>query len=220
MLLGGLNEPVPTSRVDNTNEPEEAGTKRSAILEAAMRMFLTHGYRATSMDLVAIESGARRSTVYNQFKSKRALFDAALSRLWEDLPLDRITERTVAESNPRKTLLAVGNAIADFWTPDEAIAFVRMIVAESVHFPELGAAFSTIGGGNARKILVSCLKRLSQQGSLTIADVDLAASQFIGLLIEPLLLSRLISSAKAPNTARRRQLVDEAVETFLARYSS
>ena len=212
---------MPMSRAGaSSGDAEEVGTKRSAILVAAMRMFLIHGYRGTSMDLVADASGARRSTVYNQFKSKRALFDAAVARLWEDLPFEHLIERATLEKNPKQTLLAAGNAIADFWAPDETVAFVRMIVAESVHFPELGVAFSTLGGGNARKLLTSCLKELSEQGALTIVDVDLAASQYIGLLIEPLLLSRLIGSAKATGVAGRRKVVEEAVETFLARYSS
>jgi hypothetical protein len=29
-------------------------------------------------------------------------------------------------------LIEIGNAIADFWAPQEAVAFARMIIAESI----------------------------------------------------------------------------------------
>ncbi len=33
--------------------------------------------------------------------------------------------------------MEIGTAVADFWAPEEAVAFARMIIAENIHFPEL-----------------------------------------------------------------------------------
>jgi hypothetical protein len=43
-------------------------------------------------------------------------------------------------------LIEIGNAIADFWAPQEAVAFARMIIAESIRFPNWGKVSSPLAG--------------------------------------------------------------------------
>jgi AcrR family transcriptional regulator len=196
----------------------EDSTKRQKILKAAARSFLARGYRGTSMELVATESDVGRQTVYNQFASKRALFDATLALLWEEMPIDRIVSRTGTERVPERALLEIGNTIADFWAKEEAVAFLRMIISESIHFPELAESFFAFGQGSARRAVIEYLTILRDKKILHVADPDLAAAQFIGLINEPLLSSRIIGVGKSPSKERRKHVVEEAVQTFLARY--
>jgi AcrR family transcriptional regulator len=197
----------------------EASTKREQILRAASRVFLTQGYRGTSMEMVAKESGAGRQTVYNQFASKKALFDDTLALLWEKMSVDRIVSRTASDRSPEEALLEIGNAIADFWVPEDTVAFLRMVIAESIHFPELADSFFTFGQGSARRAVTEYLSMLRETRALDLLDPELAAAQFIGLVNEPLLSSRVIGGGKSPSKARRRQVVHEAVRAFLGRYS-
>ncbi len=196
----------------------EDSTKRQQILIAASRIFLTQGYRGTSMEMVAKESGAGRQTVYNQFASKKALFDATLALLWEKMSIDRIVSRTAPERTPEEALLEIGNAIAEFWVPEETVAFLRMVIAESIHFPELAESFFTFGRGSARRSVVEYLGVLRDTRALEFSDPELAAAQFIGLINEPLLSSRIIRAGKSPSKERRKEVVQEAVQTFLARH--
>ena len=172
------------------------------------------------MELVAVESGVGRQTVYNQFASKRALFDATLSLMWEEMAIDRIVSRRETERAPEKVLLEIGNTIADFWAKEEAVAFLRMIISESIHFPELSESFFTFGRGSARRAVIEYLSMLGRTKALDVADPELAAAQFIGLINEPLLSSRVIGAGKPSSRARRRQVVQEAVRTFLTRYQA
>ncbi len=193
-------------------------TKRQAILKAAARMFLERGYRGTSMELVATESGAGRQTVYNQFASKKALFDATVALLWEDMAVEKIISRVGTGCPCEEVLTEIGNAIADFWVPEEAVAFARMIIAESIQFPELARGFLVSGRDPARRAVVDYLSALRDTQALRVPDPDLAAAQFIGLLNEPLLWPRVIRGGKSLSKERRGYIVAEAVHTFVSRY--
>ena len=57
----------------------------AVALDAAMRQFWAHGYEGTSMDDLERATGLSRSSLYNTFGSKRALFDQAIARYLEVL---------------------------------------------------------------------------------------------------------------------------------------
>lgn len=69
------------------------------LLAAALRLFITQGYHATSVEQVARAAGLTKGAVYFYFKSK--------ARLLTDL-LDRVEERTIAP-----TVAAVSEADGD-----------------------------------------------------------------------------------------------------------
>ena len=52
-------------------------------VDAAMRLFWTSGYEATSTQDLCAATGLGRSSIYNTFTSKRELFDRALRRYME-----------------------------------------------------------------------------------------------------------------------------------------
>src|SRR5579862_1762104 len=58
---------------------------RSAIIDAAERLFLERGFGAVSMDELAEAAGVARRTLYNQFASKEEIFREMLSRLSRQL---------------------------------------------------------------------------------------------------------------------------------------
>ena len=58
------------------HDDSRAGRKRRAIMQAAMRLFLTRGYDGTSMDDVAMTATVSKPTVYKHFPTEAALFTA------------------------------------------------------------------------------------------------------------------------------------------------
>ena len=170
------------------------------------------------MELVALESGAGRRTVYNHFKSKKALFDATVALLWDNMPVGRIVGREDVSSRPKEVLREIGNAIADFWAPEEAAAFLRLIIREGGQYPELAESFFTSGRDPARSAVSDYMRRLVENRVLDIPDLDLAVTQFIDLIIGPVLFDRLVAGTKPPSRKRQRYNVEEAVEMILCRY--
>jgi AcrR family transcriptional regulator len=54
--------------------------RRPLVLNAALGLFVTHGYRGTSMDMIAEAAGVTKPVVYDCFPNKESLFDALLER--------------------------------------------------------------------------------------------------------------------------------------------
>ena len=68
-LNEGASEALPKTRRSGS---------RTAIIEAAERLFLERGFGSVSMDELAEAAGLARRTLYNQFSSKEEIFRAML----------------------------------------------------------------------------------------------------------------------------------------------
>ncbi|BBZ28905.1 hypothetical protein MMAD_32000 [Mycolicibacterium madagascariense] len=188
-------------------------------MRTAAVVFLAHGYEQSSMDQIALEAGVARRTVYNQFGSKKALFDATMAQMWERMPLDAITADTTSSTPPEEVLYSIGRTIANFWAPPEAVAFMRLVMWESSKFPELGESFLDNGRDPARRRVTEYVRRLGGDAGFRIDDPDLATAQFIDVILGQVLLGRLVASSNsAVDDERRDYVVREAVALFLARY--
>jgi AcrR family transcriptional regulator len=64
----------------------EAEARRERIVEAAMRQFADHGYRAVRVEDIAAEVSVAKGTVFLDFGSKEGLFLAAYERAVSRLP--------------------------------------------------------------------------------------------------------------------------------------
>lgn len=192
---------------------------QEAVLDAAIQSFLQRGYGGTSIDLVARDAGVARRTIYNQFESKEALFEASIRRVWRDFPVLDITRDESAHANPADGLARLGHAIADFWAPPIAVALLRMVITESGSFPDLTKRFMAAGKEPAMRALVDYLQRCKRRGTLSFDDTTRAAKQFLGLVNEPLLWLRVVGAeAGTPSPAERKRVVKEAVFIFMAAY--
>lgn len=199
--------------------PLDARSTRETILRTAERVFLTHGYEESSMDLIALESGVARRTVYNQFGSKKALFDATMAQMWDRMPLDAIIEATSQVRPPEEVLFSIGRTIASFWAQPEAVALMRLVIWESPRFPELAESFFLNGREPARRAVNEYVRRLSREPGYRIDDPDLATAQFIDVILGEVLLGRLVATSMiALDEDRCDYVVRQAVKLFLARY--
>lgn len=76
------------------NQEERSQRCREQVLEAALQLFSSQGYRGTSVRDIAERSGVSTGAVYHQFPDKESLFRTLLDEYWEaiespDLPLNR-----------------------------------------------------------------------------------------------------------------------------------
>jgi AcrR family transcriptional regulator len=210
---------VPRSAARDPARSADTATTRDAILTTAGRVFLAHGYEGTSMDQIAAAAGVARRTLYNQFAGKKALFDATMTRLWEQMPSGAITDAADRDESPAEVLYAIGRTIVGFWAPPEAVALLRLLIWESERFPELGEDFLDKGRGPARHAVQQYVAYLADGPDFAIDDPDLAATQFIDVILGEVLLARLIATqTSALDDARSDHVVREAVALFLARY--
>lgn len=66
--------------VDRGRNPERAERTRTALLDAARRLFAEDGYAATSTPDVAVAAGLTRGALYHHFRDKQDLFRGVVER--------------------------------------------------------------------------------------------------------------------------------------------
>ena len=193
------------------------GRKFDQVLEGARQVFLTDGFEGASVDDIARAANVSKATLYSYFPDKRLLFmEVATSECQRQArhALDKID----MESEPREVLTQTAMHFLRFITTDFGQRIFRICVAESERFPELGQKFYNSGPAVFRAEMAEYFKRAESRGQLRIDDYEMAADQF-GELCKADLWSKLIFGVRSSVTeAEIQRVVDNAVETFLARY--
>ena len=170
----------------------KSALKTEAILEGAMREFLTNGYAATSMDRVAATAGVSKATVYSHFQDKAALFAAIVQQLAEDkfrTVFDPRNEHAL-QGEPRTVLSDLARKVLqDAASDSQFCEFMRLIIGESGRFPELAKPYVQ----NVAKPLLDGLTRyLSSRTELALSDPEATARTFAGTLIYFVILQRVL----------------------------
>src|SRR5271165_2946196 len=118
----------------------DVSPKRRQVLDAAAELFIAQGYGAISMDAIARAAGVSKATLYAHFSSKDLLFATIVREACrEGMGADSLClER---DGDPAEGLLAIGRRVLEFVLRPRSLAIHRVVIAESVRFPELGRAF-------------------------------------------------------------------------------
>lgn len=188
--------------------------KRRAILTSASELFVARGYGAVSMDVIARAAGVSKATLYAHFESKDRLFATIIQVACREtvMPEDGLPG---CEVEIDAALRTVGGRILRFFLRPRTLAIYRLVLAESVRFPELGEAFYYNGPAAARTILAGWMAR---RPALRLPDPDTAADQFLGLLRTGLYSRASLGLDGAPSDRDIDATVEAAVRTFTAAY--
>jgi len=192
--------------------------KRRAILNAATELFAARGYGAVSMDAIARAADVSKATLYAHFESKDRLFATIVhvACLENIIPADDLPEDGALDmASLGEVLRTIGGRILRFFLLDRSLAIHRLVIAESVRFPELGRAFYDNGPVAGRQRLAAWM---ASQPALDVPDPEVAAEQFLGLLRSGLYLRATLGLAPAPDAAAIEAVVAAAVGTFLRAY--
>ncbi len=104
---------------------EQNDRNRALLLSAALRVFLSRGYHAATLEQIADEAGFSKGAVYSRFESKADMFLALLT--------DRIAARA-AENAAAVAELASSGTVAGLielaWQAEHATPGWRLLVTE------------------------------------------------------------------------------------------
>src|SRR5262245_39287964 len=99
-----MTQQVSTNRVMAPARPsrEEVLTqcRRSALIDAARRVFGEHGFEHATMDAIAAEAGVAKGTIYLYYRSKRAIYEATFEAGLAEL--DRLTAERLQQAHSVK----------------------------------------------------------------------------------------------------------------------
>jgi TetR/AcrR family transcriptional repressor of mexJK operon len=193
---------------------EEA--KRHQIRSAAQSLFLEHGFARTSTDAIAAEAGVSKQTLYRYYPSKEDLLADCLQDLIErqalagsglgSAPLD-------THEDLRTVLLNASTQITRALTQPSYLALMRVVIAETPNFPELGEMFRERVATPVFSAVAELMDRAHQAGLAQVSDPEAASRLFVGALLTYTLLDGLLGRGE-PRRPTKKQLA-RIIDTYL-----
>ncbi|MCD2443356.1 TetR/AcrR family transcriptional regulator [Agromyces sp. SYSU K20354] len=194
-----------------------AATNRAAILDAATDLFLEFGYDRTSLARVAERAGVSKATLFKQFPTKAELFEAtvlAAGDAPDGVPVDP------PSGDFRAGLVTLGLAYVELLCRPRMADLIRAVIAESPRFPELRERTFDFGTLPVLASLRRYFRAETAAGTADVDDLDLAATQFLGMIATVVFWPRLVHGNWSLSDEETRTVVDEAAQTIVARYAA
>lgn len=185
--------------------------KRAEIVSIATRLFLEHGYAATSMSSIAEELGGSKATLWAHFGSKEELFAAVIDQQVETFSRD-IDEVLTSQTYSLPALRRACLRFQDCLLRDNAVLLFSLILSEGGRFPEIKEMFYSRGPAKVRKcIAVFYATRYTQADAerLTLLTMAAISGYRSDILLRPV----------KPTRAEQEAFVDSFVD-LIARSAS
>jgi TetR/AcrR family transcriptional regulator, mexJK operon transcriptional repressor len=194
----------------------ESARLADRILDVATALFLSDGFRTTSIEAVAKRAGISKRTFYHRFRGKEEVFEAVVRRLIERWtpPFDAavIDQPGLAETLHRAAEYMLAVAL----TP-EALALHRIVIAEAPRFPGLARIMHDLGAAAGIERFARYFEQLIASGELRPIDPRFAAEQFILMLVSGP-RRRALGLGVPFDAAELRDWIDQSVALFLDGY--
>jgi AcrR family transcriptional regulator len=186
--------------------------KREQILQGAMQVFLQRGYAGTSMDRVATIANVSKQTIYSHFQDKEGLFTALIERVTIDR-LQADVGMEIWEGEPEMTLRRLAIAYLKKMGDEEYLALLRVVIGESVKFPELTRLYTRTVIQRGQGLICDYLKAHPE---LKLSDPEATARICMGSLVS-FVVTQQILYGKEIMPFEQERLIDELVGMVLRR---
>lgn len=198
---------------------DDAGENRKyrQVLDAARSLFIGTGFDATSMDAVAREAGVSKATLYVYFTSKDDLLTTLIDDECRRLGPQMLWQPSEARIDLIASLRSIARSYTAFFLDDRGLGLHRLIMTIAPRFPEIGEVFMRAGPGRCEEEMAAFLQAAVAQGLLDIADVRLAAMQFLNLVQGRMQLQWELSLGP-PSATEREALIEGGIAVFVAAY--
>jgi AcrR family transcriptional regulator len=189
-------------------------TRRRAFLDAANAAFLDKGYANTTLGDIIARSGGSRQTLYALFGGKQGLFEAIISERSAEF-LRPLRAQGQYERTPEAILVEIGTHFLQAVLAPAAIGLFRLVVAEGPFMPELSERCWALGPANTVAEFERYFGEHTRGGVLKLRDPNLAAHQFLGLLLGTFHMQCLLGVRETPSGQEIETSVKAAVKLFL-----
>jgi TetR/AcrR family transcriptional regulator, mexJK operon transcriptional repressor len=190
---------------------DEAERRHRDLLDATRRLLLARGWDATSIDEISRQSGVAKRFIYARYADKTALFIGAMERFRED----QIGALDLGEPLPGEVeegLFALGRRLLDIALTDEALAILRLFVAEAPRLRE-HARLMIERPQRGLETMARVLLAYEERGALVFEDRQFAIEHFFTLIVAlPQRLAIFLGRQTPEEEARRLRA---AVRLFL-----
>ena len=198
-----------------------AGRKGALILDTARQVFLERGYDATSLDEVATASGVSKTTVYNNFKDKEALFSAVVLSVTEraEQIISELGATLRGDEPVAARLTAVARTLAYGVLNPAVVQLRRLAISEALRFPDIVTAYWDRAPARTLALLTESFTQMAAQGELDPGDPAAAAALFAYAVLGPYQDQALLQPSRPVTRADLDQHADNVVAAFLRAYA-
>jgi AcrR family transcriptional regulator len=144
--------------------------RRAEILDVAVDLFVTNGFAATSMAMVAKSVGLTKASLYHHFPGKEALFAACITEGLSDQLSELQTIARRSDTDPNTRMRAVLEALYDIFILSPAGRMSPLIAEVSRSVPAVARAFHDDYMAPQHSIIASLLDEGVRTGDF--ADID------------------------------------------------
>ena len=191
--------------------------RREAIVAVARRSFLGDGYAATSMSGLLDTLGGSKATLWRHFHSKESLFEAVVVDVTDSYRRQVEAELSITgELEP--TLIAFCRSFMEVMTSPDALATWRLVVAESMRFPETGRIFYERAARHVHSTLRRFIDHHIREGRLRDEGAEKMALMLINLCTG--LQSRMLWGLSAPSPELIASDARDFTRYFLSAFES
>ncbi len=180
------------------SRPKHARRKQARpgeILQAALDVFLEHGYAASRVSDIASRAGVTKGTVYLYFDDKERLFEAVVR---ETLGAMMLRGHALAQAFKGTAVELLSNVLAHWWNEivlhEKISALPRLMIAEARNFPRLAQFYHGSVIAPARSLLKEVLERGVRSGEFRPVDVECT----IHFIIAPFLYQQSMQHSLVP----------------------
>ena len=160
----------------NTN-PSPKKKARQRILEAAAESFQTLGYARTTTQGIADKAAVAEVTLFRQFGDKQTLFKSVIQQIGGGVNFEILETRLSGDLEVDLALISQ-QALHFFIAQQDAI---RMLMFESVHFPEMKAALAQNPSGMI-ELLERYFEKQRAEDKMQVVDSQLTAQAFMSMI--------------------------------------
>lgn len=192
---------------------EESRRLDDGIRNAALDLFLDHGYDATTMDAVALAAGITKRTLYKRYRDKAELFSAAMRKLRDDWPEDEPHDADAGGSLAEELGL-LANALLKQTLDERTVKLARIASAQAEQFPgEITKAYDISLSPRIASVTGVLERHTDEIAEQFSAELPLVAELFIGMVTG--IPARLAGFGKRRAQSLESRRVSVAVDLFV-----
>lgn len=183
---------------------------RDRLLDAALELFLEHGYGNLSMETIARHAQVSMRTIYSQFGGKAGLFGSLIRRCSDQF----VTGLSDEESLEQALSTFAQKYLYNITKPD-AVRIRAILIAESPRFPNLATEFYEQGPLRTLEHLTQFFATQQRAGYFIEINPRFLAEQFISTLRGERLQQVQLGLAATPNEQEIKIWAQQATHLFL-----
>lgn len=187
--------------------------KEQEVLDVASDYFLSHGYKGTSINAMARDSGISKESIYRYFSSKKELFEAVIAKeLTEYQDKLKFLDFEYDSIELDEALKRAAESIIGAVSADTTLALRRLIFQETVVSPDIGQFYYEIG---PRVAYNNLSKIFAAHKSETDFDPDKLSHYFVAMVLHWIMTQRDCGVRKPLEKNEAKELAHAVTDDFL-----